>query len=234
MSGSIFHTSHGGSTLLAYLLFPYAKVYSEPSWTHNLIAEKKYADRIKTEPGYIVKYPSALCSLAPRVEGPKVFLYRRLGEHLVKVNANTSSHYVDCYYDYHRTYCHPLIEHIPAKNLLQKHIFMWLNNFLWAKESDALFIKSFDFLSNTELEFKKVCKHFDINPDKKFFLPWFNVKHAGFIHQDLPLGELKSQKEIPVKPSEGVIPKSVIENSSTVKISREWVCSQVNFDPEFL
>jgi len=87
MNGSILHTSHSGSTLLAYLLSPLAEVYSEPIWTHQMIQEKRSLQQIDSMEGVIVKYPSGLCHLAPNIKGSKVFLYRNLGEHLLKLRA---------------------------------------------------------------------------------------------------------------------------------------------------
>jgi len=234
MSGSILQTSHSGSTLLAYLLFPLAEVYCEPEWTHAIIQEKKSPTNIELKPGVIYKYPSGLCHLAPIIKGPKVFLYRNLGEHLLKLRANTDRTYLDYYYEYCRLYCHPDLKDLNTESMLEKHIFLWAHRFLWVKESDALFIKSSDFFVNPMSEFQKICHQFCITPPETISLPAFNVKLAGYNHQEVQLKEVVPQTSTPVKPKEGVIPAAIVENSSMVKEAKEWIRSNLSIDETFL
>ena len=234
MSGSILHTSHCGSTLLAYLLSPLAEVYSEPSWTHQMIRERKSPQRIDSIEGVIVKYPSGLCHLAPNITGPKIFLYRNLGEHLLKLVANTDSTYIEYYYEYCRLYCHPSLQDVKTETMLEKHVFLWAHRFLWVKDCDIKFVKSVDFFINPEEEFLKICQHFDITPPEKLNLPSFNVKSAGYNHQEVQLKEVIPQPGIFVRPKEGVIPSAVIESSSMVQEARDWVRSNLCIDESFL
>jgi hypothetical protein len=211
-----------------------SEVYSEPSWTHQLIHERKSPKRIDPSEGVIVKYPSGLCHLASLIGGPKIFLYRNLGEHLLKLRANIDSTYIDYYYEYCRLYCHPILRDLRTESLLEKHVFLWAHRFLWVNDSDVTFVKSVDFFTNPEKEFHKICQHFGIVPPEKLNLPSFNVKSAGYNHQNAQLKEIVPQSRTPVRPKEGIIPLAVIESSSMVQEAREWVRSNLFIDDIFL
>ena len=234
MNGSILHTSHSGSTLLAYLLSPLAEVYSEPIWTHQMIREKRSPQEIYPTEGIIVKYPSGLCHLAPNIKGSKVFLYRNLGEHLLKIRANVDSTYIDYYYDYFQLYCHPFLKSTTPSTPLEKHAFLWAHRILWSQEKDVTYIKSVDFLSNPKLTLETVCDLFGVKKPDKFVLPAFNVKLAGYYHQDTPLSKVVPQPSPTVEPKEGIIPPSVIENSVMVKEAREWITTNTPIETSFL
>jgi hypothetical protein len=233
-TGSIFHTSHCGSTLLAYLLSPFAEVYSEPAWTHGMVKERKSPKALRPEGGVIVKYPSGLCHLIPLVQGPQVFLYRNLGEHLIKLNASNSPMYIDYYYDYCRLYAHPELENLQTNTNLEKHVFLWANRLLWARDNDVLLVKSSKFLSETLPEFNKICSYLNVAQVDKINLPFFNVKGAGYNHQEIQLKEVKPAAAVPVRKNEGVIPEAITNNSDMVKEAREWVFSSLKIDESFL
>jgi len=100
MHNFIFHTSHSGSTLLAYLLKNFCDVYTEPKWTHEMIDNhssteylQENLDQYKTG---IIKFPSEFCYMAPQLNGKKIFLYRDLKNHLFKfINHGYAEHYAN-------------------------------------------------------------------------------------------------------------------------------------------
>jgi hypothetical protein len=199
-----------------------------------MIHERKSPKQIDPVEGVIVKYPSGLCHLAPLIGGPKIFLYRNLGEHLLKLKANTDPNYIDYYYDYCRLYCHPLLRDLKTESLLEKHVFLWLHRFLWVNDSDAILVKSVEFFTNPEREFHKICQHFGITPPEKLNLPSFNVKSAGYNNQEVQLKDVVPQPGTPVRPKEGIIPSAVIESSSMVQEARDWVRSNLPIDETYL
>jgi len=91
-----------------------------------------------------------------------------------------------------------------------------------------------DFLSNPELTLETVCDLFGVKKPDKFVLPAFNVKLAGYIHQDTPLSKVVPQSSPTVGPKEGIIPPSVIENSVMVKEAREWITTNTPIETSFL
>jgi hypothetical protein len=199
-----------------------------------MIHERKSPKQIDPVKGVIVKYPSGLCHLAPVISGPKIFLYRNLGEHLLKLRANIDTSYIEYYYEYCRLYCHPSLQSVKTETMLEKHVFLWLHRFLWVNDSDAVLVKSVDFFTDPEKEFQKVCKLFGIVPPEALTLPSFNVKAAGYNHQEVQLKEVVPQPGTPVRPKEGIIPSAVIESSSMVQEAREWVRSNLPIDETHL
>lgn len=234
MGSTIFHTSHCGSTLLAYLLAPYAEVYTEPAWTHELIREKKYPKQLSSPEGVIHKYPSGLCHLAPVTLGPKLFLYRNLGEHLIKLRANQDPNYIDYYYEYFQLYCHPLLKELNPQTQLEKHTFLWAHRIFWIQETDVTWVKTSDFLSKPKPTFDKICTVFNISAPETLSLPTFHVKLAGYNHQETPLNEVSPQPALPIVPQQGVIPEAVVENSTMVKEAREWLLARVQVESHLL
>jgi hypothetical protein len=199
-----------------------------------MIREKKSPKKIENIPGVVTKYPSGLCHLAPVIEGPKVFLYRNLGEHLIKLRADVDTFYIDYYFDYFQLYCHPELKNMVFNSCLEKNIFLWAHRILWAKESDALFIKSGDFLLDPDPVFKTICTLFDVNHSEKITFPSFNVKTAGYLGQNAALNEIIPQPAPTVRSKQGIIPTAVIENSNMVNTAREWVRSNTSIDESFL
>jgi hypothetical protein len=87
----IYHTSHCGSTLLAALLsIVNQETYSEPNIFHSAIKNGVYELNLECfiDNSTIIKIPSGMCHSAIQYDVKKVFLYRSLEEHLVKVFNN--------------------------------------------------------------------------------------------------------------------------------------------------
>lgn len=234
MGSSIFHTSHSGSTLLAYMLAPFKEVYSEPAWTHEIIRDKKSPASIETSENILYKYPSGLCHLAPKVSGPKIFLYRNLGEHLLKLRANRDTNYIDYYYDYFQLYCHPLLRDMDPTTLPEKHTFMWAHRVFWVMESEVEFIRTSDFLLNLNPTMAKICEVFNIKNHGRFSFPPFHVKSAGYNHQEVPLDQVKPKERVYTTAQQGIIPEAVAENSVMVTEAREWLLRHVQVDRNLL
>ena len=113
-------------------------------------------------------------------------------------------------------------------------MFLWAHRFLWVDNSDATLVKSADFFTNPEKELHKICHHFGLTPPEKLTLPSFNVKSAGYNHQEVQLKEVVPQPGTPVRPKEGIIPPAVVESSSMVQEARDWVRSNLSINETFL
>lgn len=108
MIKQIYHTSHCGSTLLISILKESSSVYSEPFWTHQVIKHNSnFFQFIDNYDDDIIKLPSGLCHFAHQINGKKIFLYRKLKQHLFKILFQYRTHYIDYYYEYFRSNIHP-------------------------------------------------------------------------------------------------------------------------------
>lgn len=205
----IYHTSHCGSTLMATLLTGSAVVYCEPPWTQNILLNNDV--QFPEDVGNIViKFGSGWCPFSNNLPGKKVFLYRKLKQHLFKIK---SSYYMDniisTKYEYHLNHCHSSIKEYQPKTHLEKIAFMWLNNVTWLKEVDnVLWLESNSFFKNKKETMDLVCDHFELNPVNNFELSNVYVKSFGLIGNEnlinqveIPnLGEVKS-----LYPSYGIV-----------------------------
>ena len=93
MKYSIFHTSRAGSTLLACYLSRSLPTLTEPKWSHDIIEKDTIEDKLKLvkdnhKDGMLVKYSSLCCDIAPHIEGKKVFIFRNILDHLIKVEGD--------------------------------------------------------------------------------------------------------------------------------------------------
>lgn len=211
----IFHTSHCGSTLLSSMLSSVAKVYSEPSWTHEFFRSHS-VDFHKNLEQYsddsIIKYPSGLCNFAPETEGKKVFLYRNLRNHLFHILLKYRDYPISYYYEYFLKYTHPKLKNLEMKSDGHKHVWLWANRFLWMLESkDVLFINTNNFLKNKQDTLGLVCNFFNLQIPTNFEFENYNVKSLKLNHNDLELCKVTpnySHRSV-IYPSYGIIPDEI-------------------------
>ncbi len=214
----IYHTSHCGSTLLTALLSTVNKeTYAEPSYLHQAISNKQYdldLSNLSKHP-LIIKLPSGLCHTAvAHSKIKKVFLYRNLGDHLVKVynNEYLRKSYLNYYYDYMLNTIHPDLQRLNFSTDLEKHIFMWINRIFWLKESkEVLWINATDFFCNVNFSVERICKFFDLPMVENFGISTIDVKVAGLNHTDIPVSQvqIKTENKKAVGHRHGVIPEIV-------------------------
>jgi hypothetical protein len=142
----IYHTSHCGSTLMATLLTGSAVVYCEPPWTQNILLNDDV--QIPEDIGNIViKWGSGWCPFSNKLPGQKVFLYRKLKQHLFKIKSYYMDNIISTKYENHLNHCHSSIKEYQPKTHLEKIAFMWLNNVTWLKEvDDVLWLESNSFV----------------------------------------------------------------------------------------
>jgi hypothetical protein len=204
----IYHTSHCGSTLMATLLTGSAVVYCEPPWTQNILLNDDV--QIPEDIGNIViKWGSGWCPFSNKLPGQKVFLYRKLKQHLFKIKSYYMDNIISTKYENHLNHCHSSIKEYQPKTHLEKIAFMWLNNVTWLKEvDDVLWLESNSFFKNKKETMDLVCDHFELNPINNFELSNVYVKSFGLIGKETPI----NQVEIPnlgesksLYPSYGII-----------------------------
>lgn len=227
----IYHTSHCGSTLLTALLSTVnAATYAEPSSLHQSIVSREYAinfDDILEQP-VIIKMPSGLCHTAPHFAVKKIFLYRTLAEHLVKVyNPETlNKTYLSYYFDYMSNVKHSKLQEVELDTDLKKHIFMWANRFLWVKESkNTLWVNCKDLFDAMQSTTTDICNFLEVQPVTNFSVSTIDVKLAGLNHTDIPVNqvqmEIERKKAVGYK--HGLIPSMLFEEDEEIMEGCNWL-----------
>lgn len=162
MKYSIFHTSHCGSTLLACMLSNSVDTITEPKWSHDIRELPDMNDKIKVvnqnhKDNLLVKYSSLCTDIAPNLEGKKVFLFRNILDHLIKLQKGKEE----------------------AKFWLHR----WHN---LLDSSDVLFISFEHFMNDKHKACEQICNHFEIKYNQVKNID-FHVKQAGYNHNDTPI-----------------------------------------------
>lgn len=227
----IYHTSHCGSTLLTALLSTVnAETYAEPSSLHQSIVSRQYAinfDDILEQP-VIIKMPSGLCHTAPQFSVKKIFLYRTLGEHLVKVyNPETLNQiYLSYYFDYMSNVKHPQLREVELDTDLKKHIFMWANRLLWLKEStNVLWVNCQDFFDSMQSTTTYICNFLSVPPVTNFSISTIDVKLAGLNHTDIAVNQVQMEtgRKKAVGYKHGLIPRMLYEEDEELVEGCNWL-----------
>lgn len=227
----IYHTSHCGSTLLTALLSTVnQETYAEPSYLHEMIIQRQYSlnfGDIEHLP-VLVKLPSGLCHTAVQTDVRKVFLYRPLGEHLVKVyNSNLLNEtYLGYYYEYMMGAKHPRLKDMELDSPLKKHIFMWVNRVLWLQESkNVLWVKAVDFFTEMKSTTTKICSFLGIPSVTNFSISTVDVKVAGLNHTDIPVNrvQINYDDKKAVGYHHGVIPEMLWQEDEEIAESCTWL-----------
>jgi hypothetical protein len=186
----IFHTAQCGSSLLVTLLgTSNYHTYSEPSWSHALIRENIFPDRYEERDDVIVKLPSGLCCTATVTNSPKVFLYRKLKDHIYR-HLLKGDDWPDVNYfcEYESKHCHPETKSLNPETAIEKIVFFWLNDVLWMTESlNVFWLHADDLFLNVEQTMDKVCKFFTIPRVANYRMTKYDVKTAGLKGTDAPL-----------------------------------------------
>lgn len=227
----IYHTSHCGSTLLTALLSTVNyNTYAEPPFLHEHIRNKTTDINLNSLnfPDMVVKMPSGLCHLAIQHSENKVFLYRSLGEHLIKIYFHyfRSQNYLNYYYDYMMQTKHPKLNDIVFDTDGKKHVFLWANRILWLNDSrNVLRIKTKDFLSNKKTIVDQICDHFSLPYVTDFSAVAFDVKEAGMNSTSEPLAsiDLATRQYHPVSYGHGLIPEEFYQDENEIQQLINWI-----------
>ena len=205
----IYHVSRCGSTLLTSLLSKVSRSYAEPSWSSSLLIGVDPYKNMKSFYGSVVKFPSMVSCFDTNFPGKKVFLYRPLSQHLCKMKSvdelwiDHRLRKIDYIFKNHN---HPLIGWEPKDNL-DKITYLWICSvFRMLDHSDVLWIKTNDFLKETENTLNGVCNHFNLPKVNDFSISNINVKKSGFNGKDDPINEILQKEKLEYTfPSYGVI-----------------------------
>ena len=202
MKYSIFHTSQCGSTLLATLLKEKKRTYAEPQWSRNV----DMANIFSAEDETIVKYPS-FASLACRVlTGKKIFIFRRLKDHLEKITSKPTSMkmHLSFHYPFNRS-IRNLFPNLVLDNDLKKLAFVWAHMYLDAYYSqNILFIDANDFFLDPIISLKKITDFFNFDTVEDLEPLKFHVKN-DFNAKENQLDEIKPKEKIPFNIKDGYI-----------------------------
>ena len=218
MRYSIFHTSHCGSTLLATLLKDQIKTYSEPPWSCKV----DMMNILSAEDETLVKYPS-FASLASRIlPGKKVFIFRKLKDHLEKISSKPAA--MKKHLLFHYPFCknvRNLFPNTAAENDLKKLAFVWAHIYLDAYYSqNVLFVEANDFFINPIITINKVTDFFNFHPVKDLEPLSFYVK-KDFLQKEKNLDEIKPKEKLPYNIKDGII------NSTNFSDIEEWVQEKI-------
>jgi len=239
MINQIYHTSHCGSTLLISLLKEVTEAYSEPFWTHQVINHNiDFFEHIGQYNAGTIKLPSALCHFASQSNGKKIFLYRQLKQHLLKILPDRKIAYIDSnYYPYFRKNIHPSLKNIEFDTIEKMNIFLWANRIMWISECpDISWINTNEFLTNKKETLDFVCDHFEIEKIKNIELADIHVKSIGMNHNDIELNKVcvNLDQGICVESDFGIISDEVCYNNHKVRQLVEWTRDNLPFIPQYL
>ncbi len=223
----IYHTSHCGSTLMSTLLRFSSEVYSEPPWLHSILTEedskKEFYKILNERSDCIIKFPSIYCSFSNFYRGKKVFLYRNLTHHLIKILSLEKKRIekIVSQVDFYGNKClHPLVKEHSLESDIKKITAMWMSRILYLMEvEDVLWIKSNDFFTNKRKTLDSVCEHFNIPKVEDFSISEYYVKEIGF----------KPGIEIPLS---SIIPDTNKKNSVDSSFGIINEDCDINFDIE--
>ncbi len=202
MRYSIFHTSQCGSTLLATLLKEKRKTYSEPPWACRVDMKNIFSAEDET----IVKYPS-FSSLACRIlTGKKIFIFRRLQDHLEKIISKPTAmkSHLSFHYPFYKN-VRNLFPKAVAENDLKKLAFVWAHIYLDAFYSqEVMFIDANDFFLEPIITLQRITNFFGFNPVEDLEPLDFYVKN-DFNSTKNNLSVIKPSEKIPYNIKDGYI-----------------------------
>lgn len=234
----IYHTSHCGSTLLVTLLKSSIDCYSEPPWTHNVFREEiNFQEELGKYKNSVIKLPSGWCCLSTKIEGKKIFLYRKLRQHLFKILKQQKSDYVQYYDSFFIKNIHPTLKDIDFNSFQEKNVFLWANRIMWMRDAnDVKWIESNHFFKNKKKVINEVCDFFDIEKISNLKLDNIHAKSIGMLHQDKKLSdvEINFNNKIVTYPTFGVIDDAICDNSAIINELLNWTKNKIPFVPETL
>ena len=227
MRYSIFHTSQCGSTLLATLLKEKRRTYSEPPWACRVDMKNIFSAEDET----IVKYPS-FSSLACRVfRGKKIFIFRRLQDHLEKIISKPSAmkNHLSFHYPFFKN-IRNLFPKLDADNDLKKLAFVWSHIYLDAFYSqEVIFIDANDFFLEPIVTLQRITDFFDFSPVEDLEPLEFYVKN-DFNYKNNNLSVIKPSEKIPYNIKDGYIKStkySDIENWVNENIFSKVISNEI-------
>jgi len=166
----------------------------------------------------LVKYPS-FQSMACRVlPGKKIFLFRRLKDHLEKITSK--KHHAERHVNEYYTYCRDmrnLFPDIKVDNDLKKIAFVWAHRYLDAYFSqDVIKINANNFFMEPERIVNQVTQFFQIKPVKNFNAVNYYVKPDYNATEDI-LSEIDPDEKYKFNIKDGYI------NSNNFTDIESWV-----------
>lgn len=201
MRYSIFHTSHCGSTLLITLLKNHKKTYAEPPWSGQV----DMRDIFSAEDNTIVKYPSGASVASRLLPGKKVFLYRRLRDHLEKISSNHLS-----MQKHLRRYdrlkgVRNLFPNLVVDSDLKKLAVVWTHVKLDLHfAQNVLAIDANDFFLEPVINLRKITNFYGIDPVEDLEPLSFYVK-KDYLGKETALSEIKPTEKIPFNIKDGYV-----------------------------
>lgn len=238
MINQIYHTSHCGSTLLISLLKESTNAYAEPFWCHEIIVDNaNFFNFISQYNSGVIKLPSGLCNYAHQTEGKKIFLHRKLKQHLYKILSEYRIDYIEYYYSYFRRNIHPSLKNVEFDTIEKMNIFLWANRIMWISECpDIAWIDSNEFLSNKKQTLDFVCDHFEIPQVKNIELSDIHVKSIGMNHNDCQLKDVNFDvnNAIRVQSDYGIISDEMCYDNHRIRQLVEWTHENLPFIPQYL
>lgn len=184
---SIFHTSHCGSTLLSCLLSKSIDVYTEPKWSHKLHEQEDPIEYVKqhTKNNALIKYSSVYCYLMPKIETKKVFLYRKLTSHLLKMK-DSKDYIFQSSRMVNNLHKRSLSVVQSKQTALQWNAFLWQDRFFWSFDAtNIMYVDCEDLFKNPQYVARQVCHFLGID-----YIPVdidYHVKFANLNHSDTPI-----------------------------------------------
>ncbi len=237
----IYHTSYCGSTLLISLLKNVTHCYSEPEWSNDLIFNLNSIDIDYHLRQYsnntTIKFDSNLSFLSSKIEGKKVFLYRNLKNHLLKVFSKP------CYREgsiqkdiiqHNLRVKHPKIPDLNFNSSGKKHVLLWMNSFLHAMDTNILKINSNDFFIDKKRTLNSVCDYFNIKYLKNQEYVNYHVKYARYNELDCELSNwnpLDEDIKI-VDDNYGFIPDNLCLLDDEICSLLKWTKNNFKFIPQ--
>ena len=197
----IYHVARCGSTLLTAILSSSCAAYSEPNWSKRFLIGLDPYKNMHEFYESIVKFPSMVSCFTNNFPGKKVFLYRPLAQHLLKMKSIESSWHDgrESKIDYiFNNYKHLKLSDFTIQNNMDKIVFLWLCSvFRMQDQEDVLWINTNNFLNDKKKTIQLVCKHFGIPEPNDYNICKINVKKSNINVGDLPInGNIEKMQNI--------------------------------------
>ena len=214
MKYSIFHTSQCGSTLLATLLREKKRTYAEPPWSNKVDMLKILSAEDET----IVKYPSFASLACGVLPGKKVFIFRRLKDHLEKITSKPTAmkKHLSKFFPFYQN-VRNLFPNVIVDNDLKKLAYIWAHMYLDAYYSqNILFIDANEFFLEPIISLRKVTEFFNFAAVEDLEPLKFYVK-KDFLAKETQLDEIRPKEKIPFNIKDGYI------NTTNFSEMDDWV-----------
>lgn len=232
----IYHVARCGSTLLSALLSNCCQTFSEPRWTKDLFLADSCSEAVIQNFGSIVKMQSISTRIGFKPPGPKVFLYRPLAHHLLKMSEAT----VDWINTRKEIYGKYFLALQGNELLLEPETIMQLHTIFWAscviemkKTEDVMWIRSNDFFTDKEGTARAVLEHFGIDGDPDMRFSQINVKSLRLNGGGIPIQPFEdyiTETTETISDDRGIISTEIALENSQIVETIEWAKENIDLD----